>query len=102
MWKNFKTLKNMKKDNKINLKKILAITWIDVVESNTEWQSLEDTIDWIKKSKCLVKQVGFLVHEDSNYISMCCQINNIGEDFNCGNTTKIPKGWIKEIKEIEI
>ena len=74
----------------------LKIEWIDA-QSDITW---EDSIDKIQKwadTDCVINETGWLICESDRYIVLC---NQIGEDGEFGNRTKIPKNWIKGKKKV--
>lgn len=79
--------------------KIVKITWIDSTASNLEWMMLDDIKKWKDIEPLIIYTYGALVQEDDNYIVIA---QNYGKDpEQCCSLMSIPKGCIKELKELE-
>lgn len=79
--------------------KVVKVTWIDSCNSNMNWLLIEDIKNWKNIEPISIYTYGAMVQEDENYIVVA---QNYGkEPEQCSNLTSIPKGCIKEIKELE-
>ena len=79
--------------------KIVKVTWIDSCNSNMNWLLMEDIKNWSDIEPIKISTYGILVQEDDDYIVIA---QNYGKDpEQCSNLTSIPKGCIKELKELE-
>ena len=78
-------------------KRIVEIVWKDAEEfGETGWNNLEETLKHSKKPCPTMKNVGYVLHEDSDHISI---VSSMGADV-CGTLEKIPKSFVISIKEI--
>lgn len=61
------------------------------------WYVKEDVLDWGKSNDWLIKQAGYLLKENKDYILLATKFNpqSYGED-KYSEITKIPKTWIKK------
>ena len=79
--------------------KIVKVTWIDSTNSNLEWLMLDDIRNWKDVEPLYIYTYGALVQEDDNYIVIA---HSYGKDpEQCSSLCSIPKGCIKDIKELE-
>ena len=85
--------KNMKKFNK----KLVYIEWGDAI-SNTGWMSEKEAIEWADSSDWIVKNVGWILKENKDYILLASKFSEGSEEY--GLLHKIPKTWIKVRKVI--
>lgn len=77
--------------------KLVRVSWFDVVEHETGWHDFEelDKLDY-----CLVHSYGLLARETPEKITLIADW--IPESKEFGRSTTIPKGMIKEIKDITL
>lgn len=73
------------------------IEWNDAVY-NTNWFINKDLINWAEETNLLIKEVGWVVIENKDYI--CLGVGRKEEDDWSGEqwigVHKIPKAWIKK------
>lgn len=80
---------------------MVLVTWTDIIESSTEWQTIEDAIEWAVDHNCAVKQLGYIVFSNSEYLLLTCQeITYVPGWTGIGGVTRIPKGCIISIERI--
>jgi hypothetical protein len=80
-------------------RKLIFVQWNDIIQSDSSWKDEEDALDWTADQDSIVRQVGFLLDRDSNYLTLCCSYFKGGM---VGNVIRIPIETIKEIKEITL
>lgn len=79
--------------------KIVKVTWIDSCASNLDWLMVEDVKNWSDVEPITIYTYGALAQEDENYVVIAQSYGkNPGQ---CCSLMSIPKGCIKEIKEID-
>jgi len=76
---------------------LVLVEWIDA-QSDCEWGSIEKTKKWADE-ECLINDIGWLVCTGKKYIVIT---NQVGEDGELGNRTKIPKSWIKKKEYVSL
>lgn len=79
-------------------RKLIYCIWEDITSTDSTWRSVEEALEWSDSAVSLVKQVGFLVDQDENYLTLACSYIPALELI--GTTIRIPKSTIKEIKEL--
>lgn len=79
--------------------KIVKVKWIDSCASNLNWIPKDNVDNWENIEPITIYTYGALVQEDENYI-VVAQNYGINPEQLC-SLMSIPKGCIKEIKEIE-
>lgn len=79
-------------------RKLIYCTWEDICSTDSSWRSTEDALEWSDAAQSIVRQVGFLVDQDENYLVLCCSY--LPELDLIGTTIRIPKSTIKEIREL--
>ena len=81
--------------------KLIYIEWCDAIESQANWQSLEVIKYWAKTDNWIVRECGFLLEENKEYILLANRISNPEEDQpQYAGIMKIPSTWIK--KKVEL
>lgn len=79
--------------------KIVKVTWIDSCASNLNWLMMDDVKNWTDVEPMLIYTYGALIQQDDNYVVIA---QNYGKDpEQCCSLMSIPKGCIKELKELE-
>jgi hypothetical protein len=78
-------------------RKIVVILWEDIISTDTSWRDIEHAEDWVDESRSVVRQVGFLLSKDQNYVSL---LDSYLPEFGVGAVTRIPMSTVKYIKEI--
>lgn len=84
-------------------KKLIYIEWLDAI-ANPNWFDADMAEQWIKDSKMVIKQAGWLIKETKQYICIAGaykkEDENTSEQYNL--LQKIPKPWIIKRKEIKL
>lgn len=77
--------------------KIYLVEWEDAF-SNDGWQSDTEVKNLIEKEKCITINVGWILHEDKDYIVIASRKLKWESPEMCkwGLIQKIPKGWIRK------
>lgn len=70
---------------------LVQIEWKDA-QSDSEWTSVEKIQKWATED-CIIFEIGWVIYENEDYLIIS---NQIGEDGDLGNRTKIPKTWIRK------
>lgn len=79
-------------------RKIMLVEWIDITSSDSSWKEEEDALNWIDEQDSLVRQIGFLLDIDENYVSLLCSYFS---GSLVGTITRIPKSAIQFMGEVE-
>lgn len=81
-----------------NERRIVLIEWEDITSSDTTWRELEDAQNWADETDSIVRQVGYLIAKDQDYVVLACSY--IPGLELIGSVTRIPTSTIKFIKEL--
>lgn len=84
---------------KIREYKIVYIEWEDITSTDSSWRTLEDALDWSNSEQSLVRQIGFLLDRDENYITLVCSY--LPPEL-VGTAIRIPMSTVKRIEEITL
>lgn len=79
-------------------KKLIYIEWADAISSGSGWTEEHELDRWINDTEWIIKQVGWVLHEDKKCLTIASQIKP-DDDFTCaqfGHIQKIPKTWIRK------
>lgn len=79
--------------------KIVKVTWIDSTASNLNWLLMDDIKNWTDIEPMLIHTYGALVQQDDTYVLIAQNYSKNPEE--CCSLMAIPKGCIKELKELE-
>ena len=79
-------------------RKLIYCIWEDIVQSDSSWRDIEEAQDYADITDSLVRQTGFLVSKDQDYLVLACSYIP-GQDL-IGSVVRIPIPTIKLIKEI--
>ena len=86
--------------------KLVYLEWADATSPISGWQSLDEAIDWAKEQDYWVKQVGWVLEENKQFILISSQINEVtrgsGLENQYASIVKIPKTWIRKRKNINV
>ncbi len=78
-------------------KRIVEIVWKDAEElGEVGWNNLGEILKCSKKPSPIIKSVGYVIHEDSDHISI---LSSIGPEV-CGSLEKIPKSFVITIRDL--
>ena len=77
--------------------KLIYIEWCDAISSGAEWTNANDLDRWIDGTEWIIKQTGWILHEDKKCLTICSQIKPEDDftDIQYGHLQKIPKTWIR-------
>lgn len=78
------------------------VQWVDICSSGSEWRSVEDALDWSGGETSIVFQLGFLLDEDENFLTLVDSILLHESDPLVGTVTRIPVGAVLKKTEIII
>ena len=78
---------------------IVFCIWEDIVQSDPNWQSKEEGLDWADSENGLVHQIGFKLDEDENHLILTDSYFKSCETI--GSVIRIPKWAIKEVKILD-
>ena len=81
-------------------RKIIVVDWVDICSTDSAWRTTEEALEWSDSADSIVKQVGYLITQDEDYLTLACSY--IPEMDLVGTTIRIPKPTIKSIKELTI
>jgi hypothetical protein len=81
-------------------RKLIYCVWEDITSTDSNWRSSEESTEWSDAADSLVRQVGFLIDQDENYVVLTCSYL-VELDF-VGTTIRIPRATIKLFKEIPL
>lgn len=81
-------------------RKLMVVFWEDITSSDDSWQGEDEAITWAEHADSIVRQVGFLLSEDEDYIILTgSYIPGLDQ---VGTTTRIPRAVIKYVAEMTI
>lgn len=80
-------------------RKIVLIEWEDIIATDSNWRTPDEGLDWSSSEMSIVRQIGFLLDKDENYITIICSY--LPPDY-VGTVTRIPMSTVKYIKELTI
>lgn len=75
---------------------LVIISWMDIIQSDPNWQTREEGLDWADSEDGLVYQTGFKLDEDENYLTLTDSFFKSCDTI--GSVTRIPKSVIKSMK----
>ena len=79
-----------------NKQDLYYIEWEDAI-ANTGWMSKDAAADWFDEQTMIVKQIGWIVMEEKNYIGMVSRKSTWSEqEEEYGQIQKIPRTWIRK------
>lgn len=79
--------------------KIVEVIWVDIEELAGGWHDLDEVEEHVNNEKGrTVKMVGYLLEEDEEKLTL--SDSKMGDNFY-GTINVIPKGCIKEVKELK-
>lgn len=79
--------------------KIVYVEWIDIASTDSGWRTLEEAMDWADETDSVVRQVGFFLDKDDDYLTLACSYI---PDWLVGTTIRIPMSTVKHYEVIEI
>lgn len=79
--------------------KLYLVEWQDS-HSDSGWLTKEQLEKFINREKCIVENIGYLIHETKDEICIASRRMKWAEDGDpqWGMVQKIPKTWIRKIK----
>ncbi len=86
----------MSKDNQVL--PLVFVIWTDIIQSDPNWQTREEGLDWADSEDGLVYQSGFILDDDENYLTLTDSYFKSCDTI--GSVTRIPKSVIKSMKII--
>lgn len=81
-------------------RKIVLVFWEDITSSDAAWRDVESAEDWSDETDSIVRQVGFLISKDQEYLVLACSY--IPGLELIGAVVRIPIPAIKYIREMTI
>lgn len=78
-------------------RKLVLIEWEDITSSDSSWKEEEDALNWTDSIASIVRQIGFILDNDENHVSLVCSY--FPGSF-VGTVTRIPKTTIKFMGEL--
>jgi len=77
--------------------KIVYIEWTDA-ETSSGWKSRDEVDDDKESESTVCTSVGFLIHQNQHTITICSGYH----DDEYSEVTKIPKGMVREMTEVQM
>tara|TARA_R100001244_G_C5136164_1_gene126909 strand:+ start:392 stop:718 length:327 start_codon:yes stop_codon:yes gene_type:complete len=77
---------------------MVKVTWMDAMDGETGWQSLEDML---KGDLATVMDIGWMIKNDERVVIVMGSWCLDPDDKNGGRYITIPKGWVKKIEYLE-
>ncbi len=78
-------------------KKLIYIEWEDAMDWNDRWRDEEEVLQWAQNDAWIVKQSGWLMKENKNYIVLASKYSlQDNAETLYSNFSKIPKTWIRK------
>ena len=85
---------------KIKTDKLVCIKWRDAFHpENCNWWGFEELEDFVKSQEFIAYNVGWVVHEDKEMLTICSMTASDGKSVS--HIQRIPKGCIIERKKIK-
>jgi hypothetical protein len=81
-------------------RKLIYCEWLDITTTDSNWRDISDAEDWADEVDSIVKQIGFLISKDEDFLVLACSY--IAGLQLVGTTVRIPMVVIKTIKELTI
>ncbi len=86
-----------------NSKHLYFVEWQDAITMPSGWYEKDVCKQWGKSESWLIKQVGYLIDENENYILLATKFNPQQNGENkFSEITKIPKSWVTKRKLIKL
>jgi hypothetical protein len=80
-------------------RKLIYVEWVDITSTDGNWRSISEAEDWADETNSIVRQTGFLLAKDDDFLVLTCSY--LPELELVGTTIRIPTVTIKYIKEIQ-
>lgn len=82
--------------------KMVSVIWYDAV-CNSGWFTSPQLIEWCDVTEYKIQEVGWLVADNKDYIVLACGKKDSDEynEEQWIGLHKIPKGCVKEIKDVD-
>lgn len=81
-------------------RKIVLVEWEDICTTDTTWRDIEEAQDYADETDSIVRQAGFLISRDQDYVVLCCSY--IPGLELIGAVVRIPVPTIKYIRELTL
>jgi hypothetical protein len=81
-------------------RKLLYVEWIDICSTDSNWRSIEEADTWVDDADSIVRQTGFLVSKDDDFLVLTCSY--LPQLELLGTTIRIPMVTVKYMKELLI
>lgn len=81
-------------------RKIVLVEWEDICSTDTNWRDVEEAQDYADETDSIVRQTGFLISKDQDYVVLVCSY--IPGLELVGATVRIPVSTIKYMRELTI
>ena len=79
--------------------KLVYVEWEDIASTDSNWRTLDEALDWADETDSIVRQVGFLLSKDDEFLTLACSYI---PDWLIGTTIRIPMSTVKHFQEIEL
>lgn len=80
-------------------RKLVLVFWEDITSTDTNWREEEDAMTWADEVDSIVRQTGFLISKDNDYLVLACSY--IPKLELIGSVIRIPISTIKHYQEFE-
>lgn len=80
-------------------RKLVLVFWEDITSTDSNWRTPDEGLDWSNEEVSIVRQIGFLLDKDENYVTLICSY--LPPEL-VGTVIRIPVSTVKYIKEITI
>jgi hypothetical protein len=91
----------MLKAKDLKLGKCYYFEWFDATSRST-WETKEEAFTWFKEDNCWISHCGWLMYKDKHTLGFCSRKSKFVSGLDTfGMLQKIPKTWIKNIKELK-
>ncbi len=81
--------------------KVIYVKWEDIVNTDSGWHTIKESVDFATDEISTVNQVGFLLRKDDKYLIMTESFFD-GENGNLGTVIRIPVCNILEYQVVYI
>jgi hypothetical protein len=85
--------------------KLVYIEWEDAVDDTSlDWKTKNEVFEWVKDSKWIIKQSGFILKEDKTGIVFASKMEQGNEKYEATfrGISRIPKTWIRKRKVLKV
>lgn len=81
---------------------LIYLEWEDAI-ANSRWFGKDSAVAWGKENFAKIKEVGWLVYEDKEFLTLASRWDNsVNDEEQFGGLQKVPKTWIRKRKVLKV